>query len=44
LITGGCDAFPEGIIDEVLLTNIHNDVYPQQSNEILFEEGEPKFE
>lgn len=43
LIKGGCDAFPDGIPDEILMTNVHEEPIVGQDNEIVFEEGEPKF-
>lgn len=43
LIRGGCDAFPNGIPDEILLTNDHDFPLGDQSNDIVFEEGEPQF-
>ena len=43
-ISGGCDAYPDGISDEVLLTNSHIIPLKDQDNTIVFEEGEPKME
>ena len=33
----GCEAFPEGIPDEILLTNEHSIPLPGQKNNIVFE-------
>jgi len=44
LISNGCDAYPEGISDEVLMTNSHSIRLKDQDNDIVFEEGEPKME
>jgi hypothetical protein len=44
LISIGCDAFPDGIPNEILLTNNHDDPLKDQDNTIVFEEGEPKME
>lgn len=37
-INGGCKAFPDGIPDEILLTNKHSKPLPNQGNDIVFEE------
>lgn len=34
---GGCDAFPDGIPDEILGTNKHSKPIPGQKNKIVFE-------
>lgn len=44
LISGGCDAYPDGISDEVLFSNSHTISLKDQDNTIVFEEGEPKME
>ena len=44
LISGGCDAYPDGISDKILLTNSHKIPLKDQDNAIVFEEGEPKME
>lgn len=36
----GCAAFPEGIPDEILMTNEHDKPLPQQQNELVFEINE----
>lgn len=36
-IEGGCDAFPEGIPDEIILNNEHSNPLPYQDNNIVFE-------
>ncbi len=41
-VAGGCEAFPEGIPDEILQDNKHDKPLPDQNNKIVFEEGEPK--
>ncbi len=33
----GCEAFPEGIPNEILLKNEHSKPLPQQTNKIIFE-------
>jgi len=39
---GGCEAFPEGIPDEVLIPNRHDEPLRElQDNDIVFEAGEP---
>lgn len=38
LFDGGCDAFPDGIPDQILLTNKHSKPIPNQGNKIVFEE------
>jgi hypothetical protein len=38
----GCEAFEDGIPDEVLLTNEHSKPLPDQGNTIVFEQVEPK--
>lgn len=40
LFYGGCNAFPDGIPEEILLENKHNKPLPDQDNNIVFEEGE----
>jgi hypothetical protein len=40
--SGGCDAFPDGIDDAVLLYNEHDQVLPGQQNDIVFEDGTPR--
>ena len=35
----GCAAFPEGIPDEILLSNKHSEPLPGQKNNLVFEEG-----
>ncbi|MDZ4709352.1 MAG: hypothetical protein SH818_13220 [Saprospiraceae bacterium] len=37
-INGGCKAFPDGIPDEVLVSNEHSKRLPDQLNDIVFEE------
>lgn len=32
----GCFAFPEGIPDEILLTNEHSKPLPEQGNDLVF--------
>jgi len=39
-ITGGCNAFKEGIPETILLDNIHDAPLPDQKNNIVFEEGQ----
>lgn len=39
-LSGGCDAFPDGIPDEILQTNEHAKPLPEQKNNIVFEAGE----
>ena len=34
---GGCDAFPGGIPDQILLDNKHSKPLPEQDNKIIFE-------
>ncbi len=34
---GGCDAFPDGIPDEILMKNKHSKPLPEQDNNIVFE-------
>jgi hypothetical protein len=34
----GCEAFPDGIVNQVLLSNQHDKPLPEQDNEIVFEE------
>jgi len=41
-IAGGCDAFPDGIPDEILLSNKHDKPLQEQKNTIIFEAGEPQ--
>lgn len=43
LIKSGCDAFPDGIDNQILLTNNHDKPLPNQDNDIVFEKGEPQF-
>lgn len=38
----GCDAFPEGIPDKILLTNEHDKPLPEQKNDLIFEPGYPE--
>lgn len=38
----GCAAFPDGIPDQILLSNRHSRVLPNQDNKIVFEEGNRK--
>lgn len=40
-LAGGCDAFPEDIPDEILLTNEHSKPLKGQKNKIVFEHGAP---
>lgn len=35
---GGCEAFPDGIPDEILLRNKHGEPLPEQGNDLIFEE------
>jgi hypothetical protein len=42
--SGGCDAFPESIPDEILQTNKHDKPLQKQKNKIVYEKGEPKSE
>jgi hypothetical protein len=44
LISIGCDAFPDGIPNEILFNNNHDKPLKDQDNTIVFEEGEPKME
>ena len=44
LISIGCDAFPDGIPNEILFNNNHDKPLKDQDNIIVFEEGEPKME
>lgn len=40
---GGCDAFPDGIPDEITSgENEHSEPLKDQKNDIVFEEGEPQ--
>jgi hypothetical protein len=39
-LEGGCEAFPEGIPDEILRTNEHSKPLADQKNSIVFEPGE----
>lgn len=42
-IGGGCDAFPDGIPDEITSgENLHSHPLKDQENDIVFEEGESK--
>jgi hypothetical protein len=34
----GCEAFPDGIVNQVLLSNKHDKPLPDQDNEIVFDE------
>jgi hypothetical protein len=34
---GGCDAFPDGIPDQILIVNRHSKPIPNQGNDIVFE-------
>lgn len=34
----GCDAFPDGIPDQILITNRHSKPIPNQGNNIVFEQ------
>lgn len=36
LIEGGCEAFPEGIPDEILRENKHSKKLPEQKNNLVF--------
>lgn len=38
-ISGGCDAFPEDIPNEILISNEHSQPLPDQKNNIVFEAG-----
>jgi len=40
MLSGGCDAFPDGIPDEILENNKHNKPIPGQNNKIVFKKGE----
>lgn len=33
----GCEAFPDGIPDQILITNKHSKPIPNQGNDIVFE-------
>ena len=33
----GCAAFPEGVPDEILLTNVHDKPLPEQDNDLVFQ-------
>ena len=39
ILSGGCDAFPDGIPEDVLFENKHNKKLPEQDNDIVFEKG-----
>ena len=39
--SGGCNAFPDGIPNEIIFTNKHNNPIKGQKNNIVFEEGAP---
>jgi hypothetical protein len=42
-ISGGCDAFPDGIPDEILIgDNNHSKPLEGQANDVVFKRGEPK--
>lgn len=41
-IAGGCDAFPDEIPDEILLSNKHDKPIKGQKNKIVFENGQPR--
>jgi hypothetical protein len=44
-LSGGCAAFPNGIPDEIIqYGNKHKKPLPEQENDIVYEEGEPKEE
>lgn len=36
----GCEAFPEGIVNQILLTNEHDKPLEDQKNDIVFEQVE----
>lgn len=38
-LSGGCDAFPEGIPNEILFRNKHSRPLKEQGNDIVFEPG-----
>jgi hypothetical protein len=38
--SGGCNAFPDGIPDQIIFKNKHNKPTKEQANNIVFEEGE----
>ena len=40
-LSGGCDAFPDGIPWIILETNKHNKPIPGQKNNIVFQRGLP---
>lgn len=42
LIKIGCDAFINGIDNEILITNSHDKPLKDQGNDIVFEEGDPQ--
>ena len=37
---GGCNAFPDGIPEQIIFKNKHNKPIKEQKNNIVFEEGE----
>lgn len=39
-ISGGCNAFKNGIPETILLDNKHDKPLPDQKNKIVFEEGQ----
>jgi hypothetical protein len=39
---GGCDAFPDGIPDQIIETNKHDKPLKEQENEIVFEPIKPE--
>jgi hypothetical protein len=40
--SGGCDAFPDEIPDQILLSNKHDKPIKDQGNKIVFEYGQPE--
>lgn len=41
ILSGGCDAFPNGIPNSVLVANEHSNPIRGQDNDIVFELGDP---
>ena len=40
IVSGGCNAFPDGIPNKVLFENKHSKPLPGQKNNLVFERGE----
>jgi len=40
MLSGGCDAFPDGIPDEILENNKHSKPIKSQNNKIVFKKGQ----